>query len=188
MPMNWMHRKLCASPKWADAMARRIPWALEDTDLGGNVLEIGPGFGATTRVLAPKFPALTAIEVDEASANQLRAEFGERVRIVHGDGAAMPLPDEEYTGVCCFTMLHHVPTFEAQDRLFAEACRVLGPGGTFTGADSQLSLRFRLLHIGDTMNVVSAETLPDRLRAAGFTGVRTHLVPGKVLRFTARKA
>jgi SAM-dependent methyltransferase len=70
----------------------------------------------------------------------------------------------------CFTMLHHVPSKALQDKLFTEVCRVLRPGGVFAGFDSQLSLRFRFLHLGDTMVVVDPKTFPDRLRAAGFTG------------------
>ena len=77
-------------------------------------------------------------------------------------------------------MLHHVPTPALQDRLFAEACRVLRPGGVFAGSDGQPSLRFRLIHLGDTLVPVSAETLPARLTAAGFTDVRVERVPGRV--------
>jgi hypothetical protein len=72
-------------------------------------------------------------------------------------------------------MLHHVPSFEQQDRLFTEAARVLRPGGTFAGLDSRLSLRFRLLHVGDTMVAVDPATLPNRLHVAGLVDVRTDL-------------
>jgi SAM-dependent methyltransferase len=68
-------------------------------------------------------------------------------------------------------MLHHLPCPTAQDRLFAEAARVLRPGGVFAGTDSQPSLRWRLVHLGDTCTPVDPATLPDRLAAAGFTQV-----------------
>jgi hypothetical protein len=48
MPMNFVHRKLCSSEKWATAVAEEMPGQLTGFDLGENVLEIGPGFGATT--------------------------------------------------------------------------------------------------------------------------------------------
>jgi len=45
-----------------------------------------------------------------------------------------------------------------RDALFAEAFRVLRPGGVFAGSDSVASLRFRLLHIRDICNTVPPET------------------------------
>lgn len=171
--MNLMHRRLCRSQRWAKRVREdRIPWALDGVELGDNLLEIGPGFGATTRVLVTWVPALTAVEVDRKSAATLQDEFHGKARIVHGDGSDMPLPDNEFSSVVCFTMLHHVPSARIQDRLFAEAFRVLRPGGVFAGADSRPSLRFRVLHIGDTMVVVNPDGLPDRLRAAGFQDVQ----------------
>jgi ubiquinone/menaquinone biosynthesis C-methylase UbiE len=161
---------------------------LAELDLGDDVLEIGPGFGATTRVLVDLVPRLTALEVDEASAELLRREFEGRATIVHGDGTAMPFPDRMYSGVVCFTMLHHVPSAAQQDRLFGEAFRVLRPAGVFGGTDSQSSLLFRLLHLGDTMVVVDPGTLPSRLEAAGFTGVDVDRIAGGPLRFRATRA
>jgi hypothetical protein len=63
---------------------------------------------------------------------------------------------------------------------------VLRPGGTFAGSDSRVNLRFRLLHIGDTMVAVDPETLPDRLRAAGLEDVDVDVVP-RSLRFRATR-
>ncbi|MGF2943894.1 SAM-dependent methyltransferase, partial [Mycobacterium sp. Lab-001] len=79
-----------------------------------------------------------------------------------------------------------VPTAELQDRLFAEAFRVLRPGGVFAGSDSISSLRFRMLHVHDTCNPIPPKTLPDRLRANGFGGVRVDVRGGR-LRWRARK-
>jgi SAM-dependent methyltransferase len=151
------------------------------------VLEIGPGYGATTRILATRYPNLTAIEVDTDRAAALTTELGGSARVVPGSGAEMPFGDNEFSGVVCFTMLHHVPSTTMQDDLFAEAYRVLRPGGVFAGSDSQPNLRFRMLHIGDTMNVVSATTLPDRLTRAGFTDVRVEHEPNTIVRFWATK-
>src|SRR5215472_16919565 len=123
--MNRMHRKLCSSPQWAKTVAARLPRVTDKVDLGAEVLEIGPGYGATTRVLAERIPNLTALEVDAASAMRLAGELTGDVRVVHGDGARMPFDDNGFSGVVCFTMLHHVPTRQAQDDLFGEAYRVL---------------------------------------------------------------
>ncbi|HEX4252604.1 MAG TPA: class I SAM-dependent methyltransferase [Pseudonocardia sp.] len=160
MSMNLAHRVLCSSQRWSDTVARHLPRSLEGVDLGDNVLEIGPGFGATTRALVDLVPRLTSIEIDETSVRRLRAEFGERVQILHGDGTQLPFPDRSYSAVVCFTMLHHVPSPALQDRLFAEARRVLRPGGVFRGVDSLSSFGFRVLHLGDTMVVLDPATLP----------------------------
>jgi ubiquinone/menaquinone biosynthesis C-methylase UbiE len=186
MPMNAFHRRFCASPDWANFVeGTLLPWGLEGVELGDDVLEVGPGFGVTTRLLARRVPRLTALEVDSGFAERLRETTDAGVEIVSGDGAAMPFPDNRFSAVVCFTMLHHVPSPRLQDRLFAQACRVLRPGGVFAGTDSQSSWRFRLIHLFDTMVVVDPKTLPERLRAAGLTGVRVDV--DQSVRFRAFK-
>jgi len=185
--MNFMHQRICSSAKWAKSVRQVLPGRLAGVELGPDVLEIGPGYGATTRVLAGMTERLTAVEIDEASAKRLGTEFAGRVRIVPGSGADLPFGDGEFSAVVCFSMLHHVPTPGLQDAIFAEARRVLRPGGTFAGFDSQLSARFRFLHLGDTMVVVDPATLPARLARAGFTDVEVRHEPRKLVRFAARK-
>lgn len=52
VPMNLIHRWICQSEKWADRMHSQVlPWACEGVELNQNVLEIGPGYGVTTRWL-----------------------------------------------------------------------------------------------------------------------------------------
>jgi hypothetical protein len=42
----------CGSEEWRQLMREVIlPWALGEVDLGDEVLEVGPGYGATTDVL-----------------------------------------------------------------------------------------------------------------------------------------
>ncbi len=185
--MNLIHRKICSSAKWADTVEERLtPW-LARHRLGDDVLEVGPGFGATTKVLLDAVPKLTVLEIDPASTSLLREKFGARAEVVEGSGAEMPFETGRFSAVVCFTMLHHVPTPELQDAIFAEAARVLRPGGKFCGTDSQLSFRFRLLHIGDTMNVVPAPTLPGRLAKAGFEQVEVKVRPKEIVSFSAIK-
>ena len=54
---------------------------------------------------------------------------GTNVTVVAGDATSMPFPDGSFSGAVCFTMLHHVPSAELQDRLLTETYRVLRPGG-----------------------------------------------------------
>jgi len=164
-----------------------MPMRTKGFELGNDLLEIGPGYGATTRSLLRFAPRITALEVDKGYADRLRAELDGRAEIVHGDGADMPFDSGRFSSVVCFTMLHHVPTTEQQDQIFAETCRVLRPGGVFRGGDSQLSFRFRMLHIGDVMNVIDADTLENRLTKAGFTDVQLELIPNQVVKFAAFK-
>lgn len=188
MAMNLAHRRICSSEKWATAVKDDLlPWALAEVDLGDNTLEIGPGYGAILRVLIDKTPKLTSVEIDTPMAQRLQRLYGDRARIINGDGANSGLPADEFSSVVSFTMLHHVPTVELQDRLFAEAFRVLRPGGVFAGSDSVTSLRFRILHFRDTCNTVSPHTLPDRLRAVGFQDVDVEVRGGR-LRWQAVKA
>ena len=108
------------------------------------------------------------------------------VRVVHGDGAAMPFADGSFSGVAAFTMLHHVSTAAAQDGLFSEARRVLRPGGVFVGFDGMDSLLFRLVHMGDAYAPVDPNTLGRRLQAAGFTDLTVEQGRGRFC-FRARR-
>jgi SAM-dependent methyltransferase len=180
MAMNLCHRLCCNSDRWANEVEDHLlPWVLADVDLGDNTLEIGPGYGAILRVLVDKTPKLTSVEIDTPMAQRLQRLYGERACIINGDGTKTGLPADEFSSVVSFTMLHHVPTAELQDRLFAEAFRVLRPGGVFAGSDSVTSLKFRLLHFRDTCNTVSPDSLPDRLRAAGFHDVDVEVLGGR---------
>lgn len=128
MAMNLCHRLCCNSDRWAKEVERRLlPWMLADVDLGDNTLEIGPGYGAILRVLVDKTPKLTAVEIDTPMAQRLQRLYGERARIINGDGTDTGLPADEFTSVVSFTMLHHLPTADLQDRLFAEAFGSCGP-------------------------------------------------------------
>jgi SAM-dependent methyltransferase len=147
-----------------------LPRALDGVALGPQVLELGPGYGAGTRPLAARAQSLTVLESDPLLAARLRAELG-TVRVVTGDATSMEFGTGSFSAVVCFTMLHHLPGTAAQDRLFAEAARVLRPGGVFAGTDSRPSLRWRLAHLGDICTPVDPGTLPGRLGAAGFTRI-----------------
>ena len=168
--MNLIHRWYCRSPGWARIVHQyMMPSAIGDRDLGDAVLEIGPGPGHTTDWLRQRVPRLTAIEIDTRLADSLKARLANtNVTVVEGDATAMPFPDNAFTSAVCFTMLHHVPSAELQDRLLTEACRVLRPGGVIIGSDSTPSLRWNLYHIFDTRVPVDPGGFAARLTAAGF--------------------
>jgi SAM-dependent methyltransferase len=171
--MNWFHRQVCQSGRWRRRVkGELLPWALQGVVLGDDVLKIGPGPGVTTDLLRGQTRRLTALEVDAAAAVALEKRLeGSDVRVVHGDGAAMPFADGAFSGVVAFTMLHHVPSVALQDRLLAEARRVLRPGGVFAGFDGVGSFLFRLIHLGDSYMPADPSTFAQRLEAVGFAEV-----------------
>jgi ubiquinone/menaquinone biosynthesis C-methylase UbiE len=179
---------ICSSGWWARTVERDLlPWALAGVELGDEVLEIGPGFGATTRVLARRSGSLTVVELSEDYCKQLRQSLGEDVEIVRADATEMPFADGRFSGVVCFTMLHHVPSRELQDRLLEEVSRVLRAGGIFAGTDSLGTGRaFKLLHVGDTLVPVNPNELPARLERAGLVEPNVD-TGGRSFRFQARK-
>ncbi|MFN2545775.1 MAG: class I SAM-dependent methyltransferase [Actinomycetota bacterium] len=174
--MNRFHRWYCRSDRWAGkARSQLVPWALGDVALGDDVLEIGPGPGITTALIRPRAAArMTVLEIDPWSVAALRARFDADggVTVVEGDAAEMPFEADRFSAVVCLTMFHHVPSVSLQDSLLREAFRVLGPGGTFLGSDSTMSLRFRLYHLGDTCVPVDPDEFVSRLRRAGFADPR----------------
>jgi ubiquinone/menaquinone biosynthesis C-methylase UbiE len=171
--MNDQHLELLVSDGWRD-MVRDfiIPWALGDTDLGDEVLEVGPGPGMTTDTFRQMVPKLTAVELDDdlaaALADRLTAT---NVEVVRADATAMPFDDGMFSGAVSFTMLHHVSTGDQQNRLFAEVARVLRPGGVFVASDSVASDELEALHDNDTYNPVDPTTVEQRLVDAGFSSV-----------------
>lgn len=162
-----------------------MPWSLNGVDLGDEVLEIGPGPGLTTDWLRHRYRNITCLEVDPRLALSLSKRTADtNITVQPGDATAMPFRDQTFSGVVSFTMLHHVPSFVLQDRLFAEVYRVLKPGGVFAGTDSVWSLRMWIFHFGDTMVLVDPAELPSRLESANFKGVRIEAGAGR-FRFCA---
>lgn len=106
---------------------------------------------------------------------------------MQADATDMPFSEDRFSGVVCFTMLHHVPSRELQDRLLREVSRVLRPGGVFAGTDSLGTSRaFKLLHIHDTLVPVSPDELSARLERAGLVEPSVE-AGGSSFRFQARK-
>jgi len=187
--VNRIHLELCASPEWAQYVRDDLlPWAMSEWELGDNVLELGPGPGLSTDVLRQHVARLTALELDEELFEPLRDRLvGTNVTVVHGDATKTDLPSQTFTAVTCFTMLHHVPSPDLQDCLFAEAHRVLRPGGVFLGTDGIDTPEMRELHVADIFMPVDPATFPDRLAAVGFFDVTVD-VREQGLRFAARRA
>jgi ubiquinone/menaquinone biosynthesis C-methylase UbiE len=185
--MNRLHRWLCRSDRWRSTVAQRLPWTIGDTDLGANVLEIGPGPGQTTDLLRTSVPRLTALEIDPALAGSLSSRLkGSTVEVIEGDATEMPFADSEFSGAVSLTMLHHVPSQELQNKVLSEVLRVLKPGGFFVGSDSLQNWFMRIIHIGDTLVPVNPDTFGARLESAGFEVLQVQK-NSQAFRFRARR-
>jgi ubiquinone/menaquinone biosynthesis C-methylase UbiE len=168
--MNENHAQLCPSPEWAQHLHDDIlPALTRDVDLGDRMLEIGPGPGAATEWLRHRVGKLTAVEIDPVAARSLMTRYaGSNVEIVTGSAAELDFPDGSFDSAGSFTMLHHVPTVALQNKIFAEAFRVLRAGGVLIGSDSLASDGLHHFHAGDTYNPIEPASLLTRLQTVGF--------------------
>ena len=185
--MNQLHMDYCGGPEWA-ALVRKavVPFATGGVDLGDDLVEAGPGPGATTDVLREMVARLTSVELDPLLAAALRERFSDtNVTIVEADASSMPFESGRFSAAICLTMLHHVPTIEVQDRLLGELGRVVRSGGVVVGSDNLDSPDFRVAHEGDTCVPIDPATLAERLTALGFEDVVVELNPF-AFRFVAR--
>jgi len=186
--LNRVHNLICSSGWWARRVeSELIPWGLGKTELGDGVLEIGPGFGATTQVLARRPGRLNVLELDAGYCERLRRKLGDDVEVTQGDATDMPFDSERFTAAVCFTMLHHIPTADLQDRVLGEVARVLRPGGVFAGTDSiGTGLVFKAIHVGDTLQPIDPAGFAARLQAAGLEEAK--VAPGGgSFRFRAKR-
>ena len=103
--MNFWHNRICSSTGWARHVEQNlIPWGLEGVSLGDDVLEIGPGFGATTRLLANRVPRLSVLELDQRYCSRLRRELGSTVEVTQGDAADSKMHFSSLTGASAIYM------------------------------------------------------------------------------------
>jgi SAM-dependent methyltransferase len=171
--MNANHLSFLASDQWAQMLrADLLPWLAQDGELGDDVLELGPGPGRTTDLLRESAEHVTAVELDGHLAQSLTARLaGSNVEVIHGDGTQTGLDSDRFSAVTCFHVLHHVPSAELQNQLFAEASRVLRPGGIFFLADAldQPGVRQRHAEEQETFLPLRPDDLPQRLQVAGFS-------------------
>lgn len=172
--MNRSHMEFRTGPAWQSMLEEQIlPRALEPADLGDRVVEVGPGAGFTTEALRRTADHVTAVELDPELAARLRQRLDDpAVTVVEADGRRTGLPTGAFTGAASFNMLHHVPTDEDQDEIFAELQRLLGSGGRLLLVDGLARDGVDAFHEGDVYHPFDPDGLFDRLGRAGFADVR----------------
>ena len=163
-----------------------LPYLVRDVDLGNKMLEVGPGPGAATEWLRHRVRRLVTVETDRGAAERLTESYAStNVTTIVGDATAMVFDEGSFDSVGCFTMLHHVPSDAAQNRLLTEVLRVLRPGGVLIGSDSIPSDGLHRFHECDTYNPIEPGTLVVRLQTIGFDRITINI--DGTLKFIAHK-
>ena len=172
------------------ALVRRLAAALPP---GGDVLDVGNGLGAQDPVIAVVTAArsLTAVNI---TLSQLRAGRGALdeagATAVNGDASRLPFRQGSFDGVISVEAAFHFPS---RADFFAEAFRVLRPGGVIAMSDVPAMRRPRTvreavaglaqLRVWGLRRAAAAspDEIVELVRGAGFTDVRAELAGRRVI-------
>jgi len=170
--MNAAENWICASSLWRYFTTHRLlPWVLSGTSLGDHLLEIGAGYGAATAYLNTQVPRVTSLEYNHNSVRKWKSLSSGTAAAVCGDASNLPFAGQTFTSALAILVLHHLKSTELQDQMFAEAFRVLRPGGIFVAFEIMESWFHRIGHIRSTFTPVAPHSVSPRLTAAGFSGI-----------------
>jgi SAM-dependent methyltransferase len=181
------------------AVRRLVETLAAELPAGGSILDVGNGLGVQdpliARIAAPS--RLVALNITRSQLVAGRPSLAEAGAIpVNGDATRIPLRGESVDGVISVEAAFH---FRSRRRFFAEAFRVLRPGGVLSMSDvptrrmprgpvealaALTQLRVWGLRASTAVSAVEIEAM---VRMAGFENVRTQLVGdrtiGPALRF-----
>lgn len=171
----------------ARPVPRMLELAVESARGKPRVLEVAAGTGVLTTAIAPVVGELIATDYAAEMVRQLATRVREaglaNVTCEQADLYELRFPDESFDAVFAANVLHLVPDLE---RALASLRRVLKPGGTLvaptylhreTFMAAVLSRAFALTGFPGQRRL-TASSLGDAIRAAGFTLVRAEVIPG----------
>jgi len=194
---RWLNLGLWEGPGTEDeaprAVRRLVERLAEELPRGGTVLDVGNGLGVQDPVIAEVADPrrLVAMNITES---QLQAGR-EHVTSAGGwplvaDAVRIPLAERSVDGVISVEAAFH---FRSRRRFFAEAYRVLRPGGILSISDipilrpahgirehvaGLIQLRVWGLHAG---SVATEDQISSACAGAGFTEIRTELAGERVI-------
>jgi ubiquinone/menaquinone biosynthesis C-methylase UbiE len=186
--MNFAEHLICSSSLWRYLTQRQLlPWLLSGTSLGDHLLEIGAGYGAATSYLQTRVPRVTSLEYDHKSAMKLRSQGSDGIKAtICGDAAHLPFTSQAFSSALAILVLHHLKSTQLQDQMFAEAFRVLRPGGILIVFEIPDSWFHRVGHIRSTFTPLAPSSAFPRLNATGFSKITLDVRKG-AFRMTATR-
>lgn len=102
--------------------------------IGTDILDLGSGQGRNALPLAERGYNVTCIELTEVGLKQTKEKLkkaGLKANLVQGDQAHLPFRDEKFDTVISIQSFQFNITKWDAEKAFAEATRVLKPGGIF---------------------------------------------------------
>lgn len=131
--------KPAAHDEFAQAQARLNDILVDMADVrdGHNVLDVGCGFGGTLQRIDSRLTdmRLVGVNIDPrqlAICRQLLPRNNNQLAWVEADACDLPFPEGSFDRVLCIEAMFH---FRSRRTFFAEAARVLRPGGALVISD-----------------------------------------------------
>jgi SAM-dependent methyltransferase len=168
----------------------RRRWNKEKRREPSAILDFGTGIGNALPFLAKQFPgaALTALDVSQRSLEIAESRNpGMATFVLHDGSQNFPLPHGMFDLIFTACVFHHIPPAEHVG-LFSQLRQLLKPNGVMVAFEhNPINPVTRYIvatcPFDENAILISARSLADRQRQAGFSGVRvayTGFFPGSL--------
>lgn len=144
-----------------------------------RILDFGCGIGAAGEILEAEFPQAEIVGIDpsEESIIEARRLGLRRTEFMHGEGEALPLPEDSVDLLYSNGVLHHIHP-EKRLAVLREFCRVVRPNGNIflfeNNPFNPLIMRaMRRFPLDADAQVLAAGELAGLLKDGGFSVLKT---------------